>query len=184
LNNKTRNNNSSRNIATAAALGEDEPRGSNNHPSHQVYHQDNIPPYILDREIEKVSAGLSTGFSRMLRSIPEKNALTTVDYILAMEIEINLSDNYRRDIIKLVTRFSKFHNNKSLKLITREDILTFLGSFRRPEASDPLHKWIGTYNIFLIHLIRFYKWLYYPDIEPDKRQKPEVVQNISRLKRK
>lgn len=108
MNNKTKNNNSSRNIATATALGEDVSRGSNNRPSHHAYHHDNIPSYILDREIEKVSAGLSTGFSRMLRSISEKNALTTVDYILAMEIEINLSDNYRRDIIKLLTRFSKF----------------------------------------------------------------------------
>ncbi len=32
--------------------------------------------------------------------------------------------------------------------------------------------------------MRFFKWLYYPDIEPDKRPKPEIVQNIPQLKRK
>ena len=32
--------------------------------------------------------------------------------------------------------------------------------------------------------MRFFKWLYNPDTEPEKRPKPEVAQNIPRLKRK
>ncbi len=36
----------------------------------------------------------------------------------------------------------------------------------------------------MIQLVRFFKWLYSPDIEPDKRAKPAVVENISQLKRK
>jgi integrase len=32
--------------------------------------------------------------------------------------------------------------------------------------------------------MHFFKWLYYPDIEPDKRSKPSVVENIPQLKRK
>jgi integrase len=32
--------------------------------------------------------------------------------------------------------------------------------------------------------MRFFRWLYYPDIEPDKRPKPEVIENIPQLKRK
>jgi integrase len=47
-----------------------------------------------------------------------------------------------------------------------------------------MHKWIGTYNLFRIYLLRFFKWLYYQDIEPDKRPKPSVVENLARLKRK
>ncbi len=35
-----------------------------------------------------------------------------------------------------------------------------------------------------MHLLRFFKWLYYPDIEPDKRPKPDVIENIPQLKRK
>ena len=45
-------------------------------------------------------------------------------------------------------------------------------------------KWIGTYNLYGAHLLRFFKWLYSPNIEPDKRPKPEVVQNKPQLKRK
>ena len=35
-----------------------------------------------------------------------------------------------------------------------------------------------------MHLVRFFKWLHYPDLEPKKRPKPEVIQNILQLKRK
>lgn len=47
-----------------------------------------------------------------------------------------------------------------------------------------MHKWIGTYNIYRMHLLRFFKWLYYPDIEPDRRSKPHVTENIPILKRR
>src|ERR671919_1528050 len=40
------------------------------------------------------------------------------------------------------------------------------------------------YNLYRIHLIRFFKWLYSPDVEPDKRAKPSVIENIPQLKRK
>ena len=35
-----------------------------------------------------------------------------------------------------------------------------------------------------MHLLRFFKWLYYPDVEPDKRPKPSVIENITKLRRK
>jgi len=77
-----------------------------------------------------------------------------------------------------------FENHKSFKEITREDLLCFLDSFRKIESVDPLHKWIGTYNLYRIHLMRFFKWLYSPDMEYKQRPKPPVVENIHQLKRK
>jgi integrase/recombinase XerD len=62
--------------------------------------------------------------------------------------------------------------------------MKFLDSFRKPEASDPLHKWIGTYNIYRALFIRFFKWLYYPNVEQKKRPKPNIIENIPLLKRK
>jgi hypothetical protein len=70
-----------------------------------------------------------------------------------MKTEVNLSDHYRQDVIKLLCKISKYHNKKSFKDMSRNDIVSFLESFRKPEASDPLHKWIGTYNIYRIHLL-------------------------------
>nr|MDQ3853588.1 site-specific integrase [Thermoproteota archaeon] len=46
------------------------------------------------------------------------------------------------------------------------------------------HKWKGSHEIARILLIRFFRWLHYPDIHPHtKRPKPDVVQNISKIKR-
>jgi integrase/recombinase XerD len=143
----------------------------------------NISP-LLDRKIEEISAGISASYSLHLRSAGQKNVTVIIEYIVAMKSEVNLSDHYRRDLIEVLSRFSKYNDNKSFKDLKRSDILAFLESYRRTETQDPLHKWIGTYNIYRIHLMRFFKWLYNPDIEPDKRPKPAVIENIPQLKRK
>ena len=67
--------------------------------------------------------------------------------------------------IELFIKFVK----KDLMEATTQDILDFLSQYRRPEESDPLHKGIGTYNQRLAHLIKYFKWLYYPDISPGER---------------
>jgi NTE family protein len=139
---------------------------------------------FFDRKIENATVGLKSDCYKQFYKISYDNALTIANYILSMKSEINPADNYRRDNITLLTRFSIFHHNKAFKQVIREDILSFLDSLRKTEAADPLHKWVGTYNLFMIYLLRFFKWLYYPDLEPDKRSKPAIMENILQLKRK
>jgi hypothetical protein len=99
-----------------------------------------------------------------------------------MKNEINLSDGYRRLNIYVLYSISKsFANKKTYKEIERDDVLHYLDSLRKPEASDPLHRWIGTYNIYRVIFIRFFKC---PDLESKKRPKPSVIENIPQLKRK
>ena len=130
---------------------------------------------LLDRRIEVTAAGLPYSYAKQLYSISKDNAATIIDYIAAMNSEVNLSDNYRKDVIELLFRFSKYNDNKPFKDLIRTNIIGFLETYRKTEAQDPMHKWIGTYNIFRIHLLRFFKWLYYPDIEPNKRPKPSML---------
>jgi integrase len=143
----------------------------------------NISP-LLDRNIEETAAGLTASYSKQLRSISEDNTATIVKYIATMKNEVNLSDNYRKDLIEVLVRFSKYNDNRPFKDLTRANIIAFLDTYRKTETQDPMHKWIGTYNIYRIYLLRFFKWLYYPDIEPSKRPKPSVIENIAQLKRK
>jgi integrase/recombinase XerD len=143
-----------------------------------------IPSVLLDRKIEETSAGLPASHTKQLQSISEDNAALIVEYISAMKSEVNPSDHYRRDVIVTLCRFSKFSSNKPFKDSTRDRVIAFLDSFRKPESIDPLHKWISTYNIYIEHLLRFFKWLYYPDIQPSKRLRPPVVDNLPKLKRK
>jgi integrase len=152
---------------------------------------------LLDSKIDISTEGLTPQYGNRLRKTePKMNAMIISKYIISMKAEINPSDRYREVVIKVLTKLSQFHNNsrnnddthgytsKSLLEIRREDILRYLDTLRKPESVDPLHKWIGTYNIYRIHLIRFFKWLYYHDLEQDKRPKPAVVDNIPQLKRK
>jgi hypothetical protein len=138
----------------------------------------------LDRRIEEITEALPNFFRNQLRSISKNNAATACDYITALNREINLSQNYRKDNIKILCTFSKFVDNKIFQDCQRNDIISFFDSLRKPESADPLHKWIGTYNLYVTYLLRFFKWLYNPDIEPDKRPKPEILTNLLRLRRR
>jgi len=142
----------------------------------------NISPF-LERKIEEIGAGIPASYLLHLRSAGQ-NASVIVDYIITMKSEVNLSDHYKRDLIEILSKFSKYNNNKPFKDLARSDVIAFLDTYRRTETQDPLHKWIGTYNIYRIHLLRFFKWLYYPDVEANRRSKPSVVENIPQLKRK
>jgi hypothetical protein len=141
---------------------------------------------LFDRKVDQATAGLDSHYSESLKNkVSKENALAISNFILAMRSEINLSDNYRKLIITVLGKFSYCHNNqKHFGEISRDNILSYLDNFRKPEVTDPLHKWIGTYNLYRTVLIRFFRWFYYQDIEPNKRPKPKVVENIAQLKRK
>lgn len=76
------------------------------------------------------------------------------------------------------------HANKNFRDVTRDDIISFLNTLRKSETDDPIHKWIGTYNLYLMTIDTFFKWFYNPKTEPKERPKPEILVKIKRLKRK
>ena len=106
------------------------------------------------------------------------------EYLDTMQTEINSSPNYKRINLNTLTKLSQFHKNKSFKDMKREDILSFLRNLRKADEIDPLHKWIGTYNLYITNLVRFFKWLYNPTLEPRQRPRPKILNNIPILKRK
>lgn len=106
------------------------------------------------------------------------------EYLEALQIEINPSENYVKINMKMLFRLSNFFEGINFKDMTRENILSYLNSLRKSEDEDPLHKWIGTYNLYLTNLARFFKWLYKPALEPRQRPRPELLNNIPKLKRK
>lgn len=144
--------------------------------------------FLFDRKIESATAGLPKYYETVLKErTKKKNALTIAEYIIAMQTEINPADNYRANNIVTLTKLSKLHNHKPFIEMSRDDVVAFLDSYRKPESVDPMHKWIGSYNLQVVHILRFFKWLYYPELDKDARkkaEKPRVIQNIVQLKRK
>jgi integrase/recombinase XerD len=102
-----------------------------------------------------VLADIRKEFRKRLDGIPTSSALILCDYILA--VKADLSDSYRKIILNTLCYLSKYHNNKPFKSMTREDILLYLGHFRKQESEDPSHKWIGTYNLCLNVISKFFR---------------------------
>lgn len=141
----------------------------------------------FDRKLDLVTEGLLPQYKNTLLKLPYELRLDIVNYLLAMKTEKNLSLHYSRIIIKSLAQLATLIKKKAWKAYSRDDILAFLDSRRRPDVSDQLHKWIGTYNLYRTICMGFFKWLYYsqsPDIEPARRPKPACMQNIPKLKRK
>jgi hypothetical protein len=88
-----------------------------NNDSHSgIYYNNNSTVTSLERDIEDVCVDLQPQFSKYLHNTVNRNVFVIVNYINAMRTEVNLSDNYRKDIIKLLSIFSKFNQNKPLRL--------------------------------------------------------------------
>lgn len=115
--------------------------------------------------------------------IKTQNQKIINDYFEARKTETNLASSTQVVMNNTLNRLSR-HVNKNFKDVTRDDIISFLNNLRKSEADDPNHKWIGTYNLYLMTIDTFFKWLYYPKREPKERPKPDVLLNIERLKRK
>src|SRR5215204_1278989 len=99
----------------------------------------------FDRKLEIVTADLLTEHSNLLEKIPKEDALTVMDYMISLNAEVNPSVNYRKDIIKCLTKFIAFCcssiysiERTNLKQLDRKDVLAFLGSLRKSEIADPL----------------------------------------------
>jgi hypothetical protein len=69
----------------------------------------------LDRQITELTKDLSPYFGNNLRDLSNQNIKVIIDYIDAIRTETDVSKNYRRDIIDLLTKFSKFHKMKNFK---------------------------------------------------------------------
>ena len=126
------------------------------------------------------------GQQQQQQSKAKSNAQIIKEYIEVMRTEINLSENYKAITLNTLSRLSQFYKgSRPFIRMKREHIVAFLESLRKQDNDDPMHRWIGTYNLYLTVLSRFFKWLCNPTrLEPNQRQKPEMLQNIPKLKRK
>jgi integrase/recombinase XerD len=126
--------------------------------------------------------------------LSKENALTISEYIIAMKREINPRLSTIKNAIQSLSELSKSVGiEKQFEDMTRDDVLSlYLDKCRKLENDDRLHKWIGSYNIKRVILLRFFKWLYYPNVDNSKRRselsaqgrKPDCIMGIPQLKRK
>jgi integrase/recombinase XerD len=139
----------------------------------------------LIKSINHITNGLPRFACKQLtQQISPENAVTIIEFIKCQKTESNLSDGTKNLVIRSLMYLVKYCKNKNFKQLTRADILNYLDSLRKSEESDPIHRWIGTYNLRRQLFLKFFKWLYYPTEIARKRKIPEVMRDIPMLKRK
>jgi hypothetical protein len=146
---------------------------------------DNNNNVNFDRKLDIITAGAKPFVKEhLLNRISKKNCQIIIDYVLAMQTEVSPRDEYRINVILKLKRFAEVNEPKTFLEIARQGVIDFLDSYRKPETVDPLHKWMGTYEVYRITLMRFFKWLYSADIPQRQRKRPAVMENIPKPKRK
>jgi len=145
---------------------------------------ESIQDPIFDKKLHQVSADLKQYRINQLNKMEQTNSTLLVDYLYSRMREGNLKPSSRANTIDRLSRLSIFHKNKSFREMTTEDIFPYLDTVRRTESDDPMHRWIGTYNLSVIKLIAFFKWLYEPDTHSTNRQVPIFLNSVKCLKRK
>jgi uncharacterized protein YihD (DUF1040 family) len=76
-----------------------------------------------------------------------------------MKREINPRLNTVRTTIQFLSDLSKAGGiEKKFVDMTRDDILSYLDKCRKLENEDPLHKWIGSYDVKRVNITHFFKW--------------------------
>jgi integrase/recombinase XerD len=148
-------------------------------PAQAAIHYDDDKIENTIKELE-----LTGSYTKNLLLASGYNISDIINYITAMKTEVNYSGQYGNGTVRMLCRFSKYYNNKPFKEISRDDIIKFLDSLRKSEPQDPLHKWIGTYNLYRMYLLRFFRWYFSPGLEHGKRPRPAVMENITKLRRK
>jgi len=87
-------------------------------------------------KIEIVVAGLRMQFVRRLSEHGHKQnaALTIPKFLLASTVESNISNSYKEDLVTLCKLSNRI--GKNFRDFDREDILTFLDSYRKTEPKE------------------------------------------------
>jgi hypothetical protein len=86
----------------------------------------------LERKLDSITKSLSKPyFNKILKNLLKanhNNATTIYDYIIAEQTELNIKNSTKEGKIKVLVWFSNFHENKSFREMTKQDILAYLNN--------------------------------------------------------
>lgn len=138
--------------------------------------------------IDQITAGLSKPYFRKilikLKERHKENAEIICRHILTEQAEFNIKNSTKEGKIKVLVWLSNFFDDKKrFQDITKEDILSYLNSLRKPQEQG--NGWINSYNNRQMIFLKFFKWLYNQD-EPNlmKRITPACMTGVKRLSKK
>ncbi|MGA7007459.1 MAG: hypothetical protein WBY28_10330, partial [Nitrososphaeraceae archaeon] len=136
--------------------------------------QETVNESYIDNKIAIATEGFTFPHhaNRLKNLCSRENALSIAEFLLDCKVH-GLGITAMQDSTFTLCKLSD-NVKKSFNSFTREDNLSYLDHHRKTDAEDPTHKWVGTYNLRLVHIQKFFKWFGNTD----------CIQNIPQLKRK
>lgn len=108
----------------------------------------------------------------------QDNAEKICDFIISERNEINIKESTVEWHIKVLGQLLKFHDFKDFTNLTKEDILNYLNSLRKSSIEDPTNKSIGNRNNKQRVFLKFFKWMYNPELDHKNRLTPPCMIEI------
>lgn len=113
-------------------------------------------------------------YTLMAENMSVDNADILAQFIISARRERNIAINTVMIYIVRISYLQNFHKHKELDKMDRNDIVSFLDSYRKLESVDPSHRWVNTYNIRLTAVSKFFKWLYDPKFDGTKTTSSKI----------
>ena len=145
---------------------------------------------LQQRKIENALEGIEWTYKHLFSELKEANQRTLAGFLIDMITHDNPRPKTKSTYIQSLVLLSRFYKHaKAFKKLTRNEVMTFLQSYLRTPAADPDEAWISTYNLKAITIMKFYKWLYFPNLTPAQcndpdLEKPAVIKDIPLYQKK
>lgn len=122
---------------------------------------------VINSKIKAVVSGLPRSMSNLFLEFPtDHNKDLVANFLHSCTKQENISINTKRVYLIALAYLAREvkNNNKSLELVTSSDLKTYLDSMQRSQTEDPDQSWIATQRTMALPLLKFFKWLAYPDL--------------------
>jgi hypothetical protein len=142
----------------------------------------------LQRKVEAVCDGLLPNVAALFMELSDTNKKAIAEFILDLVHRKNIAVNTKGIHLKNLVYLTRFWKGMvELQDMKQDHVDGYLQSMRRDKETDPDQRWIATHNNRAMTYTNFFRWLYYPDLEPEqrvKKVKPDVIANITFFKKK
>jgi integrase/recombinase XerD len=104
---------------------------------------------------------LSTTISR-IGAIPNPTNSTLVGEFHGYMKTNGASERHQNNSLKMVISYANYLGKgvKFYDIKTKERVITFLNTKVKSSEEDPDKRWITTWNYYLVHIKRFFRWLH------------------------
>jgi hypothetical protein len=118
-----------------------------------------------------------------LQAVNPNNAFLVVNYIQEQH-GFGWKPAFKNKCAFWPYRLSKLTGHKNFQELIGQDIQSFTLFYNKGEIeTDRKHHWIGTYNQAQIHITKFLKFVFFPNISHKKRPRPDILRNYDQLHR-